>query len=436
MHAEYSKPNVILIMADDLGYEALSCNGADQIKTPNLDRLAKNGVRFTNAFANPLCTPTRVKIMTGLYNVKNYIKFAHLPLGEKTFGHFAKEAGYKTCVAGKWQIGYNAKSYSHFGFDEACLWQQSIPRWRSLDGVKYDSRFVSPLLEINGEKVDYLHTRKYGPDVCADFICSFIEKNKSNPFFAYYPMILTHCPFDPTPDSDDWDAKRLGSTDNKGDLNRHQKHFIDMVQYMDKIVGKIEQKLFEHGIRNNTVILFTGDNGTDNTIKTQWNGSVIHGKKGSLTDRGTRVPLIANFPGTFKENFVSEDLFDFTDFMPTLLELFHGSLPANYSLDGISLLPTLKEGKNHDRSFVYMWYEQGILARNKNFKYQVNLDFTNPSFWDVKIPYKEKKLPIDSLNENQQSEMLRLKEIVEDMEKTRPSHLGPMKPRVSKSNKS
>ncbi|MEX0867977.1 MAG: sulfatase-like hydrolase/transferase, partial [Pirellulales bacterium] len=188
------RPNVVLIMTDDMGYEAVSSNGSESCHTPNLDKLAAEGVRFTNAFANPICTPSRVKIMTGQYNVRNYVKFGELDRGQTTFAHQLKKAGYVTCIAGKWQLGSQVDAPRHFGFDEACLWQHTRPRERGADGKKVDSRFVNPRLEINGVEKDY-DNGEYGPQVCTVFICDFIETNKDKPFAVYYPMLLTHCPF-------------------------------------------------------------------------------------------------------------------------------------------------------------------------------------------------------------------------------------------------
>ena len=203
-------------MADDLGYEAISANGSESCKTPELDRLAKEGARFENCFANPLCTPSRVKIMTGRYNVRNYTKFGILPRKETTFAHLLKKAGYTTCIAGKWQLGKQKDSPQHFGFDQSCLWQHTRPKERVSKDGPVDSRFVNPDLEINGEPKKF-RNGEYGPQVCTDFILDFIKANKENPFLVYYPMILTHCPFDPTPDSDDWDPERPGSKTYKGD---------------------------------------------------------------------------------------------------------------------------------------------------------------------------------------------------------------------------
>jgi arylsulfatase A len=295
-----SRPNVVLIMADDMGYEALSVNGSESCKSPNLDKLASQGVRFTNCFANPLCTPSRAKIMTGQYNVRNYIKFGMLDRGQTSFAHQLKAAGYRTCIAGKWQLGKQTDSPQHFGFEQSCLWQHTRSGRSKENGKTFDRRFVNPLLEFSGVEKDYVDG-EYGPQVCTDFICDFIEKNKDESFLVYYPMILTHCPFDPTPDSSDWDPKRLGSTTYKGDRNDPQRHFRDMVAYADKAVGQIVAQLEKSGVRDDTLLIFTGDNGTDKPIVTAWNGRRVAGAKGTMTDAGTRVPLIASWPAGIKK---------------------------------------------------------------------------------------------------------------------------------------
>lgn len=174
------KPNIILIMADDFGYECLGCNGSTSYKTPVLDDLARTGVRFQHCYATPLCTPSRVQIMTGKYNFRNYTEFGSLKPGEKTFAHHLKDAGYTTCVVGKWQLAghYSGSNYKGIGtqpekagFDEHCLWQVT----------KLGNRYWDPVIQQNGTMRLDLRD-KYGPDICTDYINDFIERNKSKPF--------------------------------------------------------------------------------------------------------------------------------------------------------------------------------------------------------------------------------------------------------------
>ena len=394
-------------MADDMGYEALSVNGSESCKSPNLDKLADHGIRFTNCFANPLCTPSRAKIMTGQYNVRNYVNFGLLDRGQITFAHQLKAAGYKTCIAGKWQLGKETDSPQHFGFEQSCLWQHTRSGRSKENGKNIDRRFVNPLLEFNGKEKDYVNG-EYGPQVCTDFICDFIDENREKPFLVYYPMILTHCPFDPTPDSTDWDPKRLGSTTYKGDRNNPQRHFRDMVAYADKVVGQIVAQLEKAGVRDNTLLIFTGDNGTDKPIVTPWNGTKVAGDKGNMTDAGTRVPLIASWPAGIKQpGRVVDDLVEFCDVMPTLCEVTGAKLPSNYPGDGSSIVPVLQDNASaRKKDWIYIWYsrsghsDQGqVMVRNKQYSLLAKTDGSNARLTRYKGPFDGEKLEGSTLSQ-------------------------------------
>ena len=401
------RPNIVLIMADDMGYEALSVNGSESYKSPSLDKLAAHGIRFTNCFANPICTPSRVKILSGLYNVRNYVEFGHLDRGQTTFAHQLKAAGYKTCIAGKWQLGKQTDSPQHFGFEQSCLWQHTRSGRSTENGKNIDRRFVNPLLEVNGKEKDYVNGA-YGPQVCTDFICDFIDENREKPFLVYYPMILTHCPFDPTPDSTDWDPKRLGSTTYKGDRNNPQRHFRDMVAYADKVVGQIVAQLEKSGIRDNTLLIFTGDNGTDKPIVTSWNGTKVAGDKGNMTDAGTRVPLIASWPAGIKQpGRVDDNLVEFCDVMPTLCEVTGAKLPSNYPGDGSSIVPVLQNNTSvRKKDWIYIWYSRSghsdrgqVMVRNKQYSLLAKTDGSNARLTRYKGPFDGEKLGGSTLSQ-------------------------------------
>lgn len=351
VNATEKQLNLILIMADDLGYETITCNGGESYKTPNLDKMAEVGMRFEHCYSQSICTPSRVQIMTGKYNDRNYTKFGELKRGELTFAQLLKNQGYKTCIAGKWQLGKEPDAPQHFGFDQSLLWQHTRPRTR--EGESFDSRFSNPRFERNGVEEDS-NKGEFGPDLCADFICEFIEANKDKPFLAYYPMILTHCPFIPVPETSDWNPDSPGSPSYKGDA----KYFGDMVTYMDKLVGRIVEQVEKSGISDRTVIIFTGDNGTDSPVVTDWKGIKYAGGKGKTTNAGNHVPLIVHAPG-LKGRGVKHDLIDFTDMLPTLCDLAgldpykvgHGQ-----SWDGRSFAPQLKGEKNNPRDYVFSWY--------------------------------------------------------------------------------
>jgi arylsulfatase A len=200
-----------------------------------------------------------------------------------------------------------------------------------------------------------------------------MTRNKNGPFFLYYPMILPHWPFEPTPDSEDWDLEVAGVPGAHGD----PKYFADMVAYADKMVGKITAHLDKLGIRENTLVLFTSDNGTYEGITSRFNGRDYRGGKGTMSNAGTHVPLIASWPGTVPAGGVNDDLVDFSDFLPTLAELARVKLPKRPTLDGRSFAPQLLGKPGVPREWIYCWYypngrvgEQGggESARTRRYK--------------------------------------------------------------------
>lgn len=323
---DIAHPNVILVMADDLGYDFLGCNGGTSYPTPHLDRLAAAGARFTHCYSQPLCTPSRVQIMTGLYNYRNYTRFSELDAKQKTFGHFMQDAGYVTAFVHKWQLGKEGPG--HFGFDRFAYHQPSRSHWGMNIVVDGDASTQSP--------------ETYGPDFFTDYAIDFIEENKAKPFFLYFPIWLTHEPFDATPDS----------VDPRGRSDR--KHFGDMLTYLDKLMGRLDAKLDELGLRENTLFLFTGDNGTVQGIPTETSHGTSIGGKSQLTDAGTHVPLIASWPGKIKPGTVIDDLIDFTDFVPTVVDAAGGTLPSGLPFDGRSFLPRLIGGDYQSKDWILL----------------------------------------------------------------------------------
>ena len=332
------RPNVVLIVADDFGYECVAANGGQSYKTPHLDRLAAGGVRFEHCHVQPLCTPTRVQLMTGRYNVRNYLNFGTLARTETTFAHLLKKAGYATGVCGKWQLGREEDSPRHFGFDESYLWQHT----------RRPPRYANPGLEHNGKELDFT-SGEYGPKLVNDFALDFVTRHKDRPFFLYYPMVLTHNPFQPTPDSPDWDPKAIGEG-----VNQDVKHFAEMVAYMDKMVGRLDAKLAELGVRDDTLFLFVGDNGTGRGVTSRFMGKDVRGGKGTTRAAGTHVPLIASWPGVVGKGRVNADLVSSVDFLPTICRAVGAVVPAG--TDGVSFLPQLRGEKGTPRDWLYCWY--------------------------------------------------------------------------------
>lgn len=381
--AQDRPPNIILIMVDDLGVETIGSYGGTSYKTPFIDAMAAQGAKFENAFAQPLCTPSRVQIMTGQYNVRNYAVFGKLGRNQITFANLLKDAGYKTAIAGKWQLGKEQDSPQHFGFEESCLWQHMLG---ATDKNGNDTRYSNPVLEINGVP-KHFDEGQFSTDITSDFLMNFMERNQDQPFFAYYPMIITHCPFVPTPDSKDWDPTSPGSPTYKGDA----KYFGDMVAYMDKTVGKIIAKVDEMGLSEETIIIFTGDNGTDQPVVSMYRGNEYPGGKKFTTENGIHVPLVVKWDNKIAPGTESDDLIDFSDFLPTLMNIAGVKIPKDIPIDGVSFLPQLMGDKGKPKDWIYSWYTRnGDLENLREFAFNKQYKlYTTEEFYNIQNDWLE-----------------------------------------------
>ncbi|HUW18852.1 MAG TPA: sulfatase-like hydrolase/transferase [Sedimentisphaerales bacterium] len=355
------KPNIVFIMADDVGEPVLGCYGGSSYQTPNLDRLAATGTRFNHCYSSPVCAPSRVKIMTGRYGFRNYKEWGHIPPEEITFGHVLKDAGYATALAGKWQMCLQKNDPNHItkmGFEQNCVF-----------GWHEGPRYHGPLIYENG-KLRREPEDKYGPDIFCQFIIDFIRRNKDKPFLAYYSTTLAH-----------EISNDLKVPPPVGPNGRYQT-YKELVEYMDKLIGRIVSTLDELGLRENTLILFTGDNGTppkfitkavngkyiSEPVVSKVGDKVVIGGKGKLTDAGTKVPLIANWPGTTPAGRVSDDLIDFSDFMPTFAELGGSAPPRDRPIDGASFAPQLMGKRGNPREWAYCQWNGKAWARTQRWK--------------------------------------------------------------------
>jgi len=333
------KPNIILIMADDSAADNYGCYGSTFFSTPRLDALAAGGARFTHCYSQPVCTPSRVKIMTGRDGIRNYVAFGTMHNSEATFGTMMKNAGYVTAIAGKWQLhgGANGSLAPQCGFDTYCLW--------NYPGAQ-GSRFWKPILMQDG-KLLATTENDYGPDILTNFIIKFIESNRSRPFFVYYPMVLVHSPFVRTPDSK--------PTAKKSGKSKQLMYFRDMTAYADKCVGRIIDSLDKNGLRKNTIVIYTTDNGTGRSLTYPFGQEQRKGEKAWATDGGSHAPLIINCPDKVPAGIVCDDLVDFSDFMPTLAEIGQAQLPK-VELDGRSFWPQCLGKKGNPRQWIFQYY--------------------------------------------------------------------------------
>lgn len=359
------RPNIVFIMADDLGAECLGSYGGTSYKTPHLDALAASGVRFENCYSTPICSPSRAQVMTGRYPFRTgWTRLINgkpeadefLSPDERTFGHVLKDAGYATALAGKWQLCQFNRHPDHAkqcGFDEHCCWT-----WR-IKGVQ-QPRYWSPAIWQDGRRRKDTGG-KYGPDLFCDFLIDFMTRNRNRPFFAYYPMVLVHGPFLPTP------AGAGGSKGTKGKRGGVE-NFASMVAYMDKLVGRLLAAAERLGIRQNTLFVFTGDNGTPRQVTSKLGDRPINGGKGRMSEAGTRVPLIANWKGAAPPGRVLEDLVDFSDMMPTFAELAGARLPKGVEIDGRSFAPQLRGRRGNPRQWAYVQLGGGRFVRDRRWR--------------------------------------------------------------------
>lgn len=330
-------PNFIIMLADDMGVETVSAYGGESYQTPHIDRMAREGLRFDEFHAQPLCTPSRVKLMTGKFNFRNYQAFMYLDPQETTFAHALGQMGYATLVAGKWQLidnGYEAfegASPAQAGFDEHILWQVR----RATRGKRY----WTPTLITNGQRRTY-GERDFGPDLVADHVLQFIDQHQQQPFLIYYPMILPHDPFVTTP------ASRQADTDT-------QRH-ADMIAYTDRLVGRVMAHLRERNLSERTLLLFMGDNGTSRHMRSRRNGQWVPGGKGLTTRHGTHVPFIAWQPGRILPG-QTRALANLNDVFPTLMAL-SGRSTGDLSFDGHSLVPIFDNPADQLRDSIFMHY--------------------------------------------------------------------------------
>ena len=348
-------PNIVLILADDLGASSLPAYGAATPSTPHLDALARSGIRFESACATPLCSPSRAQLLTGRYGFRtgwtNLIGRGtprFFEPKERTFAHLLEGAGYATAVAGKWQLATSFRErpdhVKECGFREYCVWADDLEGRRS-------SRYWDPEVWTDG-KLEKLPGR-YGEDVFADYLIEFMRRNRSRPFLAYYPMVLVHPPFEPTP------SQRAA-----GDARRAPENFPAMIEHMDRTVGRIVGALEELGLLESTLIIFTADNGSPRQVSTRIGGREVPGAKGTVTHAGTHVPLIASWKGTTPAGRVSPAPVDLTDIVPTIAEVTGAKLPAGTVIDGRSFAPILRGETVAPRSWVFSQLGTDRFARD------------------------------------------------------------------------
>ena len=353
--ARDGKPNIVLIVADDLGYGSLGCYGSRQIQTPNIDRLAASGVRLTDFHSNgPMCSPTRAALMTGRYPQRcTWVDDQDLSpafreqrranpaqrwawgmaLEEQTLAETLHDAGYRTGMLGKWHLGYDFRFHPmNQGFDD----------YRGFVGGAVD--YHSHVATHGMKELDWWNGKEirdeegYTTDLLTGHAVDFIARHKDRPFFLYLAHGAPHEP---------WQGRDPKSTKTPAET------YLEMIGILDESVGRVTAALREHGLEKNTLLVFCSDNGAAPARGVPANGR-LKGRKGNLTEGGHRVPFIASWPGTLPAGSTTPATAMTMDLFPTFATLAGAALPEVRRLDGIDLMPVLKGGK-HDARRKFHW---------------------------------------------------------------------------------
>nr|WP_294870928.1 arylsulfatase [uncultured Pedobacter sp.] len=395
--AQQKKPNIIYIYADDLGYAEIGAYGQKKIKTPNLDKLAKEGMKFTQHYTStPVCAPARCMLMTGKHGGHSYIRgnyemggfpdsleAGQMPLPEGTFTipKMLKEAGYVTALTGKWGLGMNNTTGSplkqgfdyYYGYLDQKQSHNFYPShlWENDEKVMLDNPHMYVHKTLDSTKAtdkdfDYYKGKVYSPDMMTKKAVSFINEQKSKPFFLYMPYTIPHVSLQAP---DEYVKKYIGR------FNEHPYYgqqgyaptkypystYAAMITYLDDQVGIIMAEIKKLGLDDNTIIMFSSDNGAtfNGGVNAKFFNSVdgLRGLKMDVYEGGIREPFIARWPGNIPANTTSDFVSAQFDMMATFAAIA-GTKPNN--TDGISLLPTLL-GKNKDqkqRDYIYWEYPE------------------------------------------------------------------------------
>ena len=359
------KPNVIVIFTDDQGTVDMNCYGASDLVTPNMDGLAKRGVRFTQFYsAAPVCSPSRVGLMTGRtpqhggLNGNVPLDSVGMPSQQITIAEKLKEAGYATAHIGKWHLGHhketipNAQGFDHsFGHLVGCIDNYShFFYWSGPN--KHD-------LWRNGKEV--FHNGEFFPDLMVKEAGEFIDKNKARPFFIYFALNTPHYPYQGSPE---W-------LDHYKDLPYPRNLYAAFLSTTDDRIGALLKKVDDVGLTDDTIIIFQSDHGASEEVRAHKGGGSAgphRGAKFSLYEGGIRVPAIISWPGTLPENKVRNQIATGCDWFPTIMELCEIPV-ATHKIDGKSLLPVIKSESETSAHKIFHWKSGNAVAvREGNWK--------------------------------------------------------------------
>ena len=398
------RPNILFILLDDLGKEWVSAYGAEDIETPVVDSLAAGGVKFNNFYVMPQCTPTRLTLMTAQkpfrhgwvnhWDVPRWGGGAHYDYERNpTLVRGIRDAGYATAVAGKWQVNdfrVQPEAMVELGFDDYCMWTG----WE--EGIDASAeRYWDPY--IHTKEGSRTYPGEFGDEMFTEFLIDFMTKHKDEPMLMYYAMCLPHSPFVTTPSEPNVTEK----------MDKHKA----MVRYTDELTGRLVQALDDLGIREDTIIIWTTDNGTTGAITGTRNGRRVQGAKAQTIEPGINSPFIVNSPGRVPAGVESNALFTIADIMPTFADIAGAKLPEQYVLDGISVADALlgksarsphdwimamggrNEAKLTDAGVENAYVYRDRVLRTERFKLYVDTNRTPEKLFDLENdPWEENNI--------------------------------------------
>lgn len=372
------RPNIVLIMADDLGYGDLSCYGSKNCKTPQLDRLVSQGMKFTDFHSSgTVCSPTRAGLLTGRYQQRAGIdgvvyadpkrnRHHGLQKNEITLAQCLQSAGYRTGMFGKWHLGYQRQYNPTFrGFQQFVGYVSgNVDYFAHLDGTGVFDWWHNA--ELNREEQGYV------THLITDHAVDFIRQHKENPFFVYIAHEAVHYPYQ---GPDDKPMRKEGVGDIKSAKRKDIANaYREMNTEMDRGIGKVVAVLKELDLTENTLIFFLSDNGANN----KGSNGALRGFKGNVWEGGHRVPAIACWPGQIPAGSLCEETVISIDLMPTILELANASVPARHQLDGMSLAKLMTEQQKLKPRTIFWDYNGRSAVRQGPWKLVLNQNRKTP----------------------------------------------------------
>ncbi len=383
------KPNIIIIMADDMGYGDLSCYGSTLISTPNLDKMASEGIKFTDFHSNgPVCSPTRAAILTGKYQqrvgIDGVVTAKHdrdkgLDTSEKTFAEAIKEAGYVTGMFGKWHVGYQ-KQFNPInqGFDEYIGYVSG--------NVDYHSHIDQEGYEDWWEGDEIKNEEGYSTDLITEHSVDFIKRHKDEPFLLYIPHEAPHGPFQGRLSKAERTIGWKNGSKQKNKMSEEELNSIykEMVEVMDEGVGEVMKTLKELKLDKNTLVFFCSDNGASQKVGS--NGG-LRGYKSTLWEGGHRVSAMAWYPGTIAPNQVNNETILTMDLFPTIMDFVGAKKTKN--LDGISLKDNLIKGDDLSKRDLFWGYLGRTALRVGDWKLILRNNDAEPLLFNLKDDIQE-----------------------------------------------